>query len=166
MTGAPIVPPEPPDLSAPRLDVLRRAIALYLATAYDGVPLPAAVARRLDWPEGIDAPALLARPPFERTTPRGVDGPPIYALRLGNARYPHMKLQLQPWPNAHGFLLSVNTHDQILGLDPAARDAEAFRALQADNQRYKETIEAAWDEAKLPTFLRYLRDYLDTQGSP
>ena len=77
-----------------------------------------------------------------------------------------MKLQLQPWPNAHGFLLSVNTHDQILGLDPAARDAEAFRALQADNQRYKETIEAAWDEAKLPTFLRYLRDYLDAQGSP
>ena len=71
MTGAPIVPPEPPDLSAPRLDVLRRAIALYLATAYDGAPLPAAVARRLDWPEGIDAPAPpSSEPPPAASTAR------------------------------------------------------------------------------------------------
>ena len=81
---------------------------------------------------------------------------PIFALRLGNFRYPHMKMQIQPWSNAAGFMLSVNTHDQVAGLDVGAADAQAFRALQAENQRLKEAIEQAWDELGLPTFLRYL----------
>lgn len=74
-----------------------------------------------------------------------------------------MKLQVQPWPNAAGFLLSVNTHDQVLALDPNAADADAFRALQAENQRLKEAIETAWDQAGLPTFLRYLREYIESR---
>jgi hypothetical protein len=85
---------------------------------------------------------------------------PIYALRLGNARYPHMKLQVQPWPNAAGFMLSVNTHDQVAGLDLGAADAEAFRDLQSHNQQLKEVIEKAWADAGLPTFLNYLREYI------
>ena len=36
-------------------------------------------------------------------------------------------------------------------------------ALQAENQKLKVAIELAWDEAGLPTFPRYLRDYLVTQ---
>ena len=40
-------------------------------------------------------------------------------------------------------------------------DAEAFMALQAENQRLKVEIEQAWNDAGLPTFLGYLRDYLD-----
>ena len=63
-------------------------------------------------------------------------------------------------------MLSVNTHDQVLAPAPDAPDAEAFRALQAENQRIKETIEAAWDRAGLPTFLRYLRDYLRDHPAP
>ena len=70
-----------------------------------------------------------------------------------------MKLQVQPWSNAAGFMLSVNTHDQVAGLDLAA-DAEGFRELQRENQRLKELIEQQWDEVGLPTFLRYLRDYI------
>jgi hypothetical protein len=75
-----------------------------------------------------------------------------------------MKLQVQPWPNAAGFMLSVNTHDQVAGLDLGAADVEAFRHLQAENQHLKETIEQAWDEAGLPTFLRYLRDYIQSRS--
>ena len=41
----------------------------------------------------------------------------------------------------------------------------AFRALQAENQRLKEAIEQAWDEAGLPTFLRYLRDYISQRAA-
>ena len=119
-----------------------------------GRPPPAGMARRTS-----TAATLVARPPFERASKPG--SPPIHALRLGNARYPHMKLQIQPWPTPVGYMLSVNTHDQVLGLDPTAADAEAFRALQAENARIKEAIELAWDEAGLPTFLRYLRDYLE-----
>ncbi|HWE39090.1 MAG TPA: hypothetical protein VG406_21255 [Isosphaeraceae bacterium] len=149
------------------LDILRRAIDIYMRRAYPDGPPPEVVRRRLDWPADADAARLLSGPPFERVRrPEGAE-PMIFALRLGNARYPHMKLQVQPWPNAAGFLLSVNTHDQVLALDPNAADSEAFRALQAENQRIKEAIESAWDQDGLPTFLRYLRDYIQSHpGAP
>jgi hypothetical protein len=141
------------------LETLRRAIDLYLGIAYPAGTLTAAVRKRLDWDSALGADDLLTHAPFEKVgkTP---DGGPIVALRLGNTRYPHMKLQIQPWSSGQGFLLSVNTHDQVLALDPNAPDASAFRALQAENQRIKLAIEQAWDEAGLPTFLRYLRDYI------
>jgi hypothetical protein len=147
------------------LDALRRAIDLYLGIAYPTGVLPEAVRKRLAWDETLGADELLTHSPFEKVgkTP---DGGPIVALRLGNTRYPHMKLQVQPWSSGQGFLLSVNTHDQVLAMDPNAPDASAFRALQIENQRIKLAIEQAWDEAGLPTFLRYLRDYIAnaTQG--
>ena len=86
---------------------------------------------------------------------------------LGNPRYPHMKLQIQPWSNTAGFISSVNTHDQILVLDPQAPDAHAFRELQAENQRLKEAVEQAWDQAGFPRFFRYLREYIEERsGTP
>ncbi|MDB5352206.1 MAG: hypothetical protein JWN86_3453 [Planctomycetota bacterium] len=148
----------PSDLRGLNLDDLRRAVAIYLSLSYPSSEPSEAVRRRTDWPDGVDPVTLLSRSPFERASK--ADSPPIHALRLGNARYPHMKLQIQPWPTQAGYMLSVNTHDQVLGLDPTAADAEAFRVLQAENARIKEAIEVAWDEAGLPTFLRYLRDYL------
>lgn len=154
---------EPNILQGLSLDLLRRAVAIYLGIAYPGSEPPPSVRRRLDWPVGLDAAGLLSRPPFERVGKPSAEKP-IHALRLGNARYPHMKLQVQPWDGKGGFLLSVNTHDHALALDPAAPDAEAFMALQAENQRLKVEIEQAWDEAGLPTFPRYLRDYLAGQS--
>jgi hypothetical protein len=122
------------------------------------------VQRRLIWPQDAVAGEMLTSPPFERAGKVPGRQTPIYALRLGNAGYPHMKLQIQPWPNPAGFMLSVNTHDQVAGLDLGAADVEAFRNLQAENQRLKEAIEQAWDEAGLPTFLRYLRDYIQSRS--
>lgn len=153
-------PPAPaaiPLLSRASLD---RAIALYLAHAYPEGPVPETVSRRLAWPTDATPTDLLGRPPFERVVPPDGNGTVVYALRLGNRRYPHMKLQVQAWPSAAGFMLTVNTHDQIVGLDPQAPDAEAFRALQAENQQIKERIEQAWDAAGLPNFSRYLHDYI------
>ncbi len=98
-------------------------------------------------------------PPFEKSSKPGKAT--IYALRLGNAAYPHMKLQVQAWPNKPSYLLSVNTHDQAPTIDPKDPEAELLRALQRENQKLKERIEAAWDTAGLPTFLRYLRDYVE-----
>ena len=154
-------PPPPADFRSVRLDGLRRAIDLYLGVAYPDGSIPEAVHKRLDWGAEADPDpdALLTRPPFEKVG-RNPAGAPIVALRLGNLRYPNMKLQVQPWDAGQGFLLSVNTHDQVSGLDPKAPDAAAFRALQAENQEIKEAIEAAWDGAGLPTFNRYLRDYI------
>jgi hypothetical protein len=151
------------DLRGVRLDLLRRAAGLYLETAYPSGHIPEVVRRRLDWREGGDADESLTRPPFERAGKAAGQPTPIYALRLGNHRYPHMKLQIQPWPNEAGFMLSVNTHDQVAGVSLGEGDAQAFRDLQAENQRLKEAIEQAWDEAGLPTFLRYLRDYIESR---
>ena len=158
--------PEPPsDFSHIRLDAVRSAIDLYLEIAYpDGAVIPASVRKRLDWDASLSPDLLLRRPPFEKVG-EGVGGGLIVALRLGNARYPHMKLQIQPWASVQGFLLSVNTHDQVLNLDPNSPDALVFRALQVENQRIKEAIEAAWDQAGLPIFLRYLLDYLAARSA-
>ena len=148
-----------------RLDLLRAAVDTYLKTAYPSGEIPEVVKRRLIWPEGLAAEELLTRPPFERAGKMPGHQSPIFALRLGNLRYPHMKMQIQPWSNAAGFMLSVNTHDQVAGLDVGAADAQAFRSLQAENQRLKEAIEQAWDELGLPTFLRYLREYIQSRSS-
>ena len=153
---------DPKPFAGVGLDTLRRSVALYLEVAYPGVEPPPAVRRRLNWPDDGDMGCVVARTPFERVG-RTPDSLPIFGLRLGNARYPHMKLQVQPWDMVDGFLLSVNTHDHALALDPDAPDAAAFMALQAENQRLKVAIEAAWDRAGLPTFPRYLRDYLARQ---
>ena len=153
---------DPNTLRGLPLDLLRQAVEIYLGIAYPASEPPPAVRRRLDWTPGLDAQELLSRPPFERVG-KSSSEKPIYALRLGNTRYPHMKMQIQPWDARQGFLLSVNTHDHALAIDPAAPDAEAFMALQAENQRLKVEIEQAWDEACLPTFPRYLRDYLAGQ---
>jgi hypothetical protein len=147
-----------------RLDLLRTAVDIYLNLAYPSGELPETVRRRLAWPDGLAAGEILTKAPFERAGKVPGRQTPIYALRLGNVRYPHMKLQIQPWPNPAGFMLSVNTHDQVAGLDLGAADAAAFRSLQAENQQLKEAIEQAWDDASLPTFLRYLRDYIQSRS--
>ncbi len=146
-----------------KVDDLKKAVDIYLSVAYSGCDLPPSVRRRIEWPTGVDAEALLNAPPFERAGKSRDDGSLIHALRLGNSRYPHMKLQVQPWPCSAGYLLSVNTHDQVLAIEPGTIDAEAFKELQAENARVKEAVETAWDEAGLPTFLRYLRDFIDGQ---
>lgn len=151
------------DLHHLRLDLLRQAVGLYLDVAYPGGAVPELVRSRLDWGETGTAGERLARPPFERAGTAPGHQTPIYALRLGNHHYPHMKLQIQPWPNDAGFMLSVNTHDQVTGVHLGEGDARAFRDLQEENQRLKEAIERAWDEAGLPTFLRYLRDYIESR---
>ncbi len=151
------------DLHDLRLDLLRQAAGLYLDLAYPGGGVPEVVRRRLVWSEDGPIGERLARPPFERAGTAPGRQTPIYALRLGNHRYPHMKLQIQPWPNEAGFMLSVNTHDQVTGVHLGEADARGFRELQDENQRLKEAIERAWDEAGLPTFLRYLRDYIESR---
>ena len=152
------------ELQGLRIDILRQALEIYLTQAYPAGSPPEVVRRRLEWPSDVEPMALLTRAPFERVGKAVGGGSPIYALRLGNLRYPHMKLQIQPWPNEAGFMLSVNTHDQVLAIDPASSDAQAFRDLQAENQRLKEAIEAAWDKAGLPTFLNYLRRYIEDRA--
>src|SRR5262249_9643936 len=103
----PNLPAEPHGLHNLCVDTLRRALDVYMPLAYPGVEPPEVVRRRLTWEPAGDAEEMLGRPPFERAGKSKTTGAPIYALRLGNVKYPHMKLQVQPWPNHDGFMLSV-----------------------------------------------------------
>ncbi|AMV40626.1 hypothetical protein [Planctomyces sp. SH-PL62] len=156
--------PGPVDVDAMRIDVLRRAVEIYLKHAYPTGEYPENVKRRISWGEGAPPRDLFAKPPFERAGKTPGTQSPIYALRLGNGRYPHMKLQFQPWNNAEGLMLSVNTHDQVAGLDLVAEDVDAFKRLQSENQRLKEEIEQAWEAESLPTFLNFLRSYIESRS--
>ncbi len=151
-----------PRISRPDLD---RAVSIYLERAYGAGPVPSAVRARVDWSPERSAQELFENQPFERAHSDESEGL-ILALRLGNLRYPHMKLQVQGWPNDDGYLLSVNTHDQVLTLEPGSFEYDACRELQEYNKVLKEGIEHAWDDAGLATFLRYLRDYLESRGEP
>jgi hypothetical protein len=159
----PALATEAQELDGLRIELLGRATEVYLGLAYPSGRIPEPVERRLAW-RGCADQVRLTGPPFEKAAKAGGRSGVIYALRLGNHRYPHMKLQIQPWPSAAGFMLSVNSHDQVSGIDLSAVDAQAFRELQAENQRLKEAIEDAWDHAGLPTFNRYLRDYIKSRA--
>lgn len=156
----------PVDVDAMQIDVLRRAVDVYLKVAYPSGSLPEPTRRRSTWDDGLSPRDLFMKPPFERAGRAPGGGSPIFALRLGNQRYPHMKLQFQPWNNPEGLMLSVNTHDQIAGLDLGVADVEAFKRLQAENQQLKEEVELAWEAEGLPTFLQFLRTYIQdrTEG--
>ena len=51
---------EPKILQALPLDLIRRAVEIYLGIAYPNSEPPPAVRRRLDWPPGLDASELLS----------------------------------------------------------------------------------------------------------
>ncbi len=151
------------DVKALRAEDLRRVVEIYVALAYPSGELPDSIRRRLSWLDDTEEWLDLSQPPFEPAAPANTMF--VSSLRLGNERYPHMKLQVQPWPTSLGFLVSVNTHDQVLAPEPGSSEADAFQRLQEHNQRIKSEIELAWDEAGLPTFLRYLRDYINAAES-
>jgi hypothetical protein len=78
-----------------------------------------------------------------------------YALRLGSAMHPHLKLQIVAHDDG-SCVFSVDTHDAFL-LDPRDPDRERWSELQQSNRQIKEQIERAWEEAGLLTFNGLLR---------
>lgn len=129
-------------------DLLRRAIATYLREAW---PDPAGPRPRLaaaDFAGCADLPSMLER--FER--PREKQRPSLerYTLRLGNARYPFMKLVVQEYLVDREYFLSVDTHDD-LDVQPGGPDWAAWQEIKEHNLALKRRIEEAWAREGLPT---------------
>lgn len=128
---------------------VRRAVAIYMEHA---------------WPEGAEGtprvdPAVLE--PCETLeelfacceTPTGGERGPAaarYTLRLGNHRYPFMKLVVQEYLVDEEYFFSVDTHDG-LKITPDMPDFTAWCELRRFNAELKVEIEAAWQVASLPT---------------
>ena len=83
-----------------------------------------------------------------------------YVLRLGNSRYPHMKLVLEESILKHEYAFSVDTHDD-LKVSPESPDYERWSAVRNHNRKVAGEIEQAWQVEGIPT----LRDIKDLLGS-
>lgn len=74
-----------------------------------------------------------------------------YSLRLGNKRYPFMKVVFQELLIHDSFYFAVDTHDD-LDLKDSFQDYEQWLAIKNWNSSLKERVERAWREAGVPTF--------------
>lgn len=72
-----------------------------------------------------------------------------YSLRIGNPRYPFMKLVLQEHLVQDEYFFEVDTHDQMFDLDGDERTE--IESLKRYNLELKSRVEWAWGEAQLPT---------------
>jgi hypothetical protein len=135
-------------------DMVKKAIEIYVAAAYEGSPVPLTVKSRLvlfaDF-AGDDLTGMLSHEVVERvvseTAPRTVAS---YSVRLGNPKYPHMKLTLRRL-DSDDFRFAVDAHDRHFELEPADSDALRAHELQEHNQRLKREIESRWRDADIPT---------------
>jgi hypothetical protein len=145
--------------------MLERAVRLYLEEAYGDGPLPLSVRERLAWPAGETLEELAAGPAFERTP---ADVLPAECerirLRLGNPRYPHMKLGADRIPDSPDWVLTVDCHDRQLVAVVRENERAALDAMLRYNADVKTRIERRWGEAGLPTFETYIRRRLANRG--
>lgn len=126
---------------------VRKAVELYLDLAYPGEE--AEKAPRVDLQGGECARDLVQRFSNESEVSEGrtIER---FVLRLGNSRYPHMKLVLEENILRHEYAFGVDTHDD-LRVSPDSPDYERFSAVRAHNQDLAARIEKAWQEAGIPT---------------
>jgi CheY-like chemotaxis protein len=85
----------------------------------------------------------------------GALGARRWALRLGNSRYPNMKLVLEEYLLAGEFVFAVDTHDNAV-LAPGDPDGPAWKEIRRWNLALKRRIESRWKRAGLPTYASLL----------
>jgi CheY-like chemotaxis protein len=127
--------------------IVRRAVEIYLGEAYPGSSRWRAP--KFDLSGGGTAADLVPR--FNDETERS-DGRSVhrYVLRLGNARYPHMKLVLEESILQNEFAFMVDTHDD-LKVSPDAPDYDRWNQVRAHNRALAQTIEDRWRAESVPT---------------
>ena len=124
-------------------DLLRRALAIYLDHAWPGREKEKMQRLRLSG-EGAE---LLAG--FSDESNRAGGDARRHTLRLGNLRYPHMKLVVEEQLVKGLYIFSVDTHDP--DIRPDFPDYAAWKLLKEHNLRVKERIEVSWHSAGLHT---------------
>jgi CheY-like chemotaxis protein len=134
-------------LEAIDASTVRLAVRIYLRHAYPGHAESKAPA--LDLTGGGHAADLLEK--FVNESEED-EGRRIgrYVLRLGNSRYPHMKLVLEENILKNEYAFGVDTHDD-LQVSPKSPDYQRWNAVRGHNRDLAEEIERGWREAGIPT---------------
>jgi CheY-like chemotaxis protein len=147
-------------------DLFQRALRLYLEKAYPDGGEPPAAHPDLDvvrTPQDVLGLFRLE----ERPNP-GSEACRAYALRLGNARYPHMKVALLEFLEPDEWVWSVDTHDRA-PIDPDSPDWDAWNELRIHNLEVKYRVERAWRESGIQTakaLMGTLPQVEETPGGP
>ncbi len=131
------------ELDSISAELVEHALGLYLAIAWPGREEEKCPDMNI---EGRGAAVLSG---FTNESKR--DGDRRYVLRLGNSRYPHMKLVVEEYLLPGEYVFEVDTHDQ-LDLKPDYPDYEAWQVLKEANRQIKAEIEQCWREEKIPTY--------------
>lgn len=140
----------------PSCHEIRRAVEIYLEQAY-GLEIPPRAGAFLP-PCDIDPAQWLMSDITERDPSHApLQAVRSFALRIGNAVYPHMKLRLSRPPKDPVFLFTVDSHDAILSAPAATPDYVLIEELKRHNAELANRIAAAWDHEGLPTERNYLR---------
>ena len=147
-------------LSPPEREQVMQAIDIYLRNAYGEEP-PVTVRSQLAVLRTWGGPFFRAPVFVADEQPQGRR----YSMRLGNRHYPHMKLRIEPSPDASRYLFRADSHDRHVCPPPESPEHKAFRDLMEKNQRVVESVETAWAEAGVPTFKTYLREDLARRRS-
>ena len=136
---------------------LHRAARVYLEHAYPSAAPPAS-AEKLVPPPDADLERWLMSDRVERR-PEGVPFREVRAfeIRLGNLVYRHMKLRLSRLPRGGAFILSVDSHDAFLSVEPGSPDYLGLEELKVRNAAVARAIQSAWDREGLPTEHAFLR---------
>jgi len=141
----------------PGAAAVARAVRIFLDHAYPA-GAPAGIERFIPPVEG-QCEAWLMGDVVERTPPGAtVHEARSFALRLGNERYPHMKLRFGRVPGKNSYVLTVDSHDAILKVPPGSPDHEALEDLKRYNAALAAEITAEMGRAGLPTERNYLRE--------
>jgi len=141
----------------PTATTLRLAIERYLERAYGGNPPETVTAKFLPPPE-VDLQRWLAERIVECLPPKT---PPAeaqsFALRIGNRRYPFMKIRLTRPARESYFVFSVDAHDACLHAPGGSHDSLELEKLKRFNAQLSQEILAVWDAAGIITEREYLR---------
>ena len=147
------------------LATLSKALEIYYPLAYPGGNVPSNRQQFQTVAQLPDLDALWQVKGVQQLEPRASGEPGGYALRVGNAWYPHMKIMIQPYDADPGYAFAVNTHDRLF-VPEGSPEADAIRELQMQNQELARNIERQWEAHGLPTQTGLLRSYLKSQGTP
>lgn len=141
-------------------ELFRTALALYLERAYPDGEVPARA--DIDVSGLRTAADVLALFVQERRPNPGGDDFRHYVLRLGNRRYPHMKVALMEFVEPGEFIWSVDTHDRA-PVDPGSPEWRRWQDLRLHNLKLKAKIEQAWRRTGVPTARIVARKFADVE---
>ena len=135
------------------LDMVRRALDAYVGAAYEHSPLPLTVKSRVgfirEFP-GATLADLLANDFVERV-PADAETAAVaaYGVRLGNDKYPHMKLTLRRETD-DDWRFAVDCHDGAFEVENSSPDKLRAQELKDYNLALRAKIESLWRESDLP----------------